>query len=117
MQLCYSEGQEKQILEKLINQKNKKLLCIWNLACDTFLDTDEYREFAETHSFKSEIGNYKTSAECAYAYLTDNPQFEEEHTALSDTNIEIDILLHVFKNYVGNYTYGLHYGSWKKVQI
>lgn len=116
MQLCYSEGQENKILEKLVNQKNKKLLCIWNLACDTFLDTDEYRAFADTYAFKTDLGNYKTNAECAYAYLTDNPQFEEEHTALSDTVIEIEILLHIFKNYVGNYTYGLHYGSWQKVQ-
>jgi hypothetical protein len=108
---------ESKRLEKLINQKNKKLLCIWNLACETLLDTDEYREFAETHELKTEKGNFKTSAETAYAYLKNLPQFVEKHMALSDVEIEIEILLHILQNYNGNVTYGLHYGSWRKVQV
>jgi len=116
MRMCYSQGHDKKILEKLIEQKNKKLLCIWNLACETILDTDEYREFAATHNLISEKGNYFTNAEVTYQYMTKDLNFKEDHTALSDVNIEIEILLHILKNYSGNLTYGLHYGSWKKVQ-
>lgn len=116
MRMCYSDGHERKILEKLIDQKNKKLLCIWNLACETLLDTDEYRAYATEHGFVSDAGNYKTSAEVAYRYLKDMPEFEEDHTALSDVDIEIEILLHILNNYKGNINYGLHYGSWSKVQ-
>jgi hypothetical protein len=116
MRMCYSQGHDEKILEKLIEQKNKKLLCIWNLACETVLDTDEYREFATLNGKVSDKGNYLTNAEVSYQYITNNLDFKEDHTALSDVNIEIEILLHILKNYEGNLTYGLHYGSWKKVQ-
>ena len=116
MRMCYSQGHDDKILEKLINQKNKKLLCIWNLACETILDTDDYREFAKTNNKISEKGNYFTNAEVTYQYITKNLDFIEEHTAIADVEIEIEILLHILKNYSGNLTYGLHYGSWKKVQ-
>ena len=116
MRLCYSQGDEEKIIEKLINQKNKKLLCIWNLACETILDTDEYREFAKSKGWVSEVGNYRTNAEVTYTYITGLEEFKEKHMALDDVNIEVDILLHILKNYEGNLTYGLHYNSWKKVQ-
>lgn len=116
MRITHSEGHEKKILEKLTNQKNKKLVCIWNLACETILNTDEYRAFADEHNLVSEKGNYKTSAEASYRYLTKNADFIEKHTALADVEIEIEILLHIMKEYTGHMTYGLHYGSWKKVQ-
>ncbi len=116
MRMCYSKGHDDRILEKLINQKNKKLLCIWNLACETILDTDEYREFATEHEKKTEKGNFLTNAEVTYQYIKNDIDFKEDHTALSDVNIEIEILLHILENYNGNLTYGLHYGSWKKVQ-
>lgn len=116
MKMCYSEGDDEQIFEKLINQKNKKLLCIWNLACETMLNTDEYREWATQNGQVSDKGNYLTSAESAYRYLINNPTFVEDHMALEDVDIEIDLLLHILDNYKGNLTYGLHYGSWQKVQ-
>lgn len=116
MRMCYSQGHDEKILEKLIEQKNKKLLCIWNLACETILDTDEYRAYADVHGFVSEKGNYKTNAEVAYRYIKDLPDFVEKHTALADVEIEVEILLTILNHYDGNLTYGLHYGSWKKVQ-
>ena len=116
MRMCYSQGHDDKILEKLIEQKNKKLLCIWNLSCETILDTDEYRAYADTHNFISEKGNYLTNAEVAFRYIKDLPDFTEKHMALDDVNIEIEILLHILNHYDGNLTYGLHYGSWKKVQ-
>ena len=118
MKLFDSQSFEKKVLERLFSQKNKKLLCIWNLACETVLDTDDYRTYCDLHAdkFKSDKGNYKTSAEVAYCYLTKQNDFEESHTALDDVNIEIEILLDILANYNGNLTYGLHYGSWQKVQ-
>jgi DNA polymerase III epsilon subunit-like protein len=118
MRLFDSPNFDKKILEKLFSQKNKKLLCIWNLACETVLNTDEYRAYcqADPEVFISEAGNYKTSAESAYRYLIKQNDFEESHTALSDVDIEIKILLDILNNYDGVISYGLHYGSWQKVQ-
>ena len=117
LRVLFNENYENGWLSKFFSQKNKKLLCIYNLACETILNTDEYREFATQNEMVSSKGNYKTNAECAYAYLTNNPQFEEKHTALEDVKIEIEILLKILSEYRGNIEYGLHYGSWRKVQV
>ena len=116
LKITYYEAYETQWLEKFLHQKNKKLLCIWNLSCETLLDTDEFREFATKNELVSDKGNYLSSAEVAYQYITNDLNFVESHTALADVEIEIDILIHILKNYKGNITYGLHYGSWRKIQ-
>lgn len=54
--------------------------------------TKEYQEFCENNSLFTEAGNYSTTAEAVYRYITDNAEFEEEHTALADSDIECDIL-------------------------
>lgn len=47
--------------------------------------------------FITEADGYKTTAESFYSYLTDNAQFEEEHTALADSLIELEILKECLK--------------------
>ena len=54
--------------------------------------TKEYQEFCETNELFTEAGNYSTTAEAVYRYIADCPEFEEEHTALADSDIECDIL-------------------------
>ena len=56
--------------------------------------TTEYQNFCDTHEYFTESGNYSTTAETVYRYITDNVDFNEEHTALADSEIELDILLH-----------------------
>lgn len=101
-------------LSKLIDKKT--LLCIWNLACDTILDTDDYRGYATMKHFISDKGNYLSSAESCYAYLTQNDSYKEEHTALADVEIEVDILRYIVENCKGRVEYGLAYNCWKKIQ-
>ena len=50
-------------------------------------------------NFISEKGNYLTNAESCYAYLTQNEDFEEEHTALADVEIEIEIRFHIIARF------------------
>jgi DNA polymerase III epsilon subunit-like protein len=102
---------------KLMDAIDKKsLLCIYNLACDTILDTDDYRDYATMKNFISDKGNYLTNAECCYRYLIDDETFEEEHTALADVEIEKQILEHIIKNCKHKVQYGLAYNCWRKVQ-
>lgn len=102
---------------KTLDLKSKALLCIYHLACETILDTDEYRNFCEENGYISEKGNYKTSAECAYRYITKNTEYDEKHTALSDSMDEKEILEYICKNTKQKkLEYGLFYNCWRKVQ-
>ena len=57
-----------------------------------FIIDDNFKTFCEENGYFTESGNYSTTAECIYRYLANNTDFIEEHTALSDSQIEADIL-------------------------
>lgn len=57
-----------------------------------FLVDDEYKAFCEEYELFTDSGNYSTTAETVYKFLTDDTEFVEEHTALADSKIEADIL-------------------------
>jgi ribosomal protein S18 len=105
---------ENEKLMKVVDSKS--LLCLWNLACDTILNTEDYKDYATMKNFISEKGNYLTSAEACYSYLINDEHFEEEHTALEDVKIETEILKHIVTNCKGKVQYGLAYSCWQKVQ-
>lgn len=52
----------------------------------------EYKAFCEENEYYTESGNYSTTAEVMTRYITKNTDFVEEHTALSDSLIETEIL-------------------------
>ena len=52
----------------------------------------DYQDFCEQYKLFTESGNYSTTAESVYKFITNNPDFNEEHTALSDSLIETEIL-------------------------
>lgn len=54
--------------------------------------TNEYKEFCDKHEYFTDSGNYSTTAEVVYRFLTQNTDFIEDHTALSDSLIELEIL-------------------------
>jgi len=111
-------NREKQGLAKMLDQKSKSLLCIYNLACETILQSPQFHQFAEENGFISPAGNYQTSAEVCYRYITKNTAYIEKHTALSDAEDETEILHYIIRNVKGNKNmqYGLHYNCWRKAQ-
>ena len=64
---------------------------VWGLFVETIGVRKSYKKFTDVHGFVSEKGNRQTSAEVAYRYLTQNANFVEDHTALSDVFIEVFI--------------------------
>lgn len=71
-----------------------------------FIIDDNFKTFCEKNGYFTESGNYSTTAECIYRYLANNTDFIEEHTALSDSQIEADILYYclqkggeIYRNY------------------
>lgn len=57
-----------------------------------FIVDDNYKKFCESHEYFTDSGNYSTTAETVYRYLTFNNDFNEAHTALNDSEIELEIL-------------------------
>lgn len=54
--------------------------------------TEEYQAFCDTHGLYTDNGNYSTTAEALTRFLQNNAEFIEEHTALADALIELEIL-------------------------
>jgi hypothetical protein len=67
-------------------------LDIWEYACRARLVQKKYRTLAQRLGWVSEAGNIKTTAECAYRYISGDNDFIEAHTALHDAEIESEIL-------------------------
>jgi len=63
-----------------------------------FIINDNYKQFCETNELFTDSGNYSTTAETMYQYITNNVAFKEEHTALSDSIIETEILKECLRN-------------------
>lgn len=56
--------------------------------------TENYKRFCQAYGYitKHSTPRPKQTAECVYAYLTNNGTYKEEHTALADSRIESFIL-------------------------
>lgn len=71
---------------------------IWQEACDNIATLKKYKDFCLKHGKVSQSGLYfSTNAETMSAFLRDNPNFIEEHTALQDCFIEAEILSRILK--------------------
>ena len=57
-----------------------------------FLINSEFKDFCDTHNKYTESGNYSTTAETLTQYIRNDIDFTEDHTALSDSIIEWEIL-------------------------
>lgn len=70
------------------------ILDIRGLANNFITNTTQYTDFCETYERFTETKNYSATAETVYQYITENPNFEEAHTALNDSQIESKILMY-----------------------
>ena len=59
----------------------------------------EYQDFCDKYERYTESGNYSTSAETVYQFISGDVDFVEEHTALADSEIELQILLHCIEKF------------------
>lgn len=70
---------------------NVQIIDIMGNVHNKFAFTDDFKKFCDEHEYYTDSGNYSTTAETIYKYLFDE-NFTEEHTALSDSKIEKEIL-------------------------
>ena len=68
------------------------------------VDSSQYKNWAETTGHITDSKRYySTTAETIYRYITNQGDFIEDHTALSDCYIELEILNHMIENYNQEY--------------
>jgi hypothetical protein len=72
---------------------------IWGYIHHSIAWDNDYQNFCEENELFTEKGNYSTSAENIYKYIKNDVNFVEEHTALSDSLIESEILKYAIENY------------------
>ena len=61
-----------------------------------FIVDSEYKAFCDNNNLYTETGNYSTTAEAMFQYITNDTSFNEAHTALEDSRIEMLILRECF---------------------
>lgn len=97
------------------------LLCLWNFACDTVCNTPTYhavaRQMGPDTGWITEAENVRTNAEKVYAYLSNNWNFVERHTALDDAQIETEILQRLLAKKKRIPYNEIAYMPWKKAQM
>jgi hypothetical protein len=76
--------------------KGLEELCIWSFACEVIFTQKTFQKVATEKLWVTETGNFKTSAEFAYRYITGIHNFEESHTGLEDVEIEVAIMAKCF---------------------
>jgi len=75
-----------------------RTLDLWQFACEVRLNNNAYRKIATAQGWVSPKGNIKTGAEFAHRFLSGDFGFIEDHTALSDAQIEAAIMAECFKS-------------------
>ena len=92
-----------------------KFVDIWNMACSTICQTSEYKSFAELNRLYSNHGkNYRATAETVFAFLSNNPNFNEEHKGMEDVRIE-NVIMNECLAMRGEMM-GINKGCWNKVK-
>ena len=81
---------------------------VWGLTCIHLLNNDEYKRACLENGWKTDSGKYfKTSAETAFRFCANSNEFEEEHTALSDAEIESFLFGEAVKRNKGKFDFGI----------
>lgn len=71
---------------------NVPIFDIRGLANSVITDTEPYKVFCEEHERFTDSGNYSATAETVYQFITNDPDFVEEHMGYEDSTIEAEIL-------------------------
>ena len=120
------ENYQRTLCERILTEKKKQnerdfdpenfffrgekypMIDIWGIACKYLLDNNKYKKMCLQESKISPSGLYfTTNAETAMQYLSKRFDFIEDHTALSDAEIETEILFYCLKH--GKLIVGIEY--------
>ena len=96
--------------------KEYSLFDLWGLACSHIMNCDEYRATCVLNGWQTESKKYfKTSAETAFRFLSNDMEFIEAHTAIDDVVIESDIFALVVKRCNNKVEMGITYFPFREL--
>ena len=105
-------GNQNKYLTKFV-----ELWDIWGIAAQTIMLQKTFHKMALREGWYSEKGNVLSNAEVCYRYITNQLDFIESHTALHDTEIEVEILSKALKQHKKlEKGKGIFYSPWQVVQ-
>lgn len=89
--LAYNSGFDftKTKCKELIADRN--FIDLWLMAVETICQKTSFKNFCQNNGKVTQYGRCKTNAQTLYAFITDDPHYKEEHTALEDSIIELEI--------------------------
>lgn len=74
--------------------EDREFIDIYLMALQTITHIKKYAKFCRENGLRSSSGkSVATTAESVFAYITNNVDYKEEHTALEDSKIEMQIFL------------------------
>lgn len=123
--IAYNTSFDRRALDNTIRHTTKyrfffpkeiKYLDIWNMACSTLYQRQSFFKMAHAMGWESEKGNVRTNAEIGYAYISGQTDFAEQHTALEDVKIEMEIYLRCLKARVKPHDRKVAPNPWRKPQ-
>lgn len=96
--MAYNTGFDfvKTIFKSLLD--DFEFIDIYLMALQTVTHLKKYQNFCiKNKLFSASKKSCSTTAQTVYAYFTNNPQYQEEHTALEDAKIEMEIFINLYK--------------------
>lgn len=79
-------------------KKDYPITDLWTLACNHLAKNKKFKYFClRNNRFTNSVQYYSTTAETIFQYYTKDIEFNEEHTALSDAEIEAVIFVKLLK--------------------
>ena len=79
--------------------EGREFIDLWLMALETICYKASFKRFCAESGRYNNKGNCKTNAETVFAYLTNAPNYCEEHTALEDSKIELEIFKACIKSH------------------
>ena len=98
--MAYNSGFDfcKTICKNLLEEF--QFIDLYLMALQTITHQKAFSNFCHDYDYKSKSGkSCATSAEAVYAFIADEPNFIEEHTALNDALIEMEIFVRCLKTH------------------
>lgn len=138
--ICFTEAEAKAVFSEWLTANNVSCVCAHNTSFDfcrtfvrecvdgmeffdimfAFYDTiaqyAKYKKFCAENGYYTASGNCRMTAEICYRFISGNNEFIEEHTALSDSEIEAEILRAVWATH-RKFTRNAHKGDFRKLQV
>lgn len=138
--ICFTEAEAKAVFSEWLTANNVSCVCAHNTSFDfcrtfvrecvegleffdimfAFYDTiaqyAKYKKFCAENGYYTASGNCRMTAEICYRFVSGDNEFVEEHTALSDSEIEAEILRAVWATH-RKFTRNAHKGDFRKLQV